>query len=267
MSYGNQPPQYPYQVPPQYQQYPSRPPKQGMSVWLILLIVGVVSIPVFLICAGLLVGLTLPAVQAAREAARRTLCANNLRSISIALLNYEAVHRSLPPAYTVDSQGNRLHSWRTLILPYMEQQALYAQIDLTKPWNDPVNLPFSQIDVPAFRCPSSPVIPGMTTYVVVDDPQGIFAGANPSTLPSITDGMTNTLICVEVDISQAVNWMEPKDTDLNQLTNNLASGANHPGGFHVAFADGAVRFINSSFGANLNALVTKSGGEVIPAMY
>ncbi len=266
MSYGNQPPQYPYQAPPQYQQYPSRPPKQGMSALLIILIVGVVSIPVLLICAGLLVGLTLPAVQAAREAARRANCANNLRSISIALLNYEAMHRSFPPAYTVDSQGNRLHSWRTLLLPYIEQQALYAQIDLTKPWNDPVNLPFSQIDVPVYRCPSSPVMPGMTTYVVVDDPKGIFSGANPSTLPSITDGMTNTLVCVEVDMSRAVGWMEPKDTDINQLMNNLATPSTHSGGFHVAFADGAVQFISSSIGANLNALVTKSGGEIVPAM-
>ena len=48
-------------------------------------------------------------------------------------------YKALPPAYTVDADGRPLHSWRTLILPYLEQEPLYQTIDLSKPWNDPAN--------------------------------------------------------------------------------------------------------------------------------
>ncbi len=79
-------------------------------------------IPVFLVCSGILAGLLLPAVQAAREAARRVQCSNNLKQIGLALHNYNAAYKSLPPPYTVDANGQKLHSWRTLILPFIEQK-------------------------------------------------------------------------------------------------------------------------------------------------
>ncbi|MEL7264459.1 MAG: DUF1559 domain-containing protein [Planctomycetota bacterium] len=66
-------------------------------------------------------------------------CSNNVKQIGLGLANYHASWNSFPPAYTVDANGNRLHSWRTLILPYVEQQPLYDRIDLTKPWDDPAH--------------------------------------------------------------------------------------------------------------------------------
>ena len=60
---------------------------------------------------------------------------NNIRNITLALLNYADTHKAFPPAYTVDANGNRLHSWRTLLLPYLDQQSLYESIDFSKPWN------------------------------------------------------------------------------------------------------------------------------------
>ena len=65
----------------------------------------------------LLAALFLPAVRTSREAPRRMMCSNNLKQIAIALRNYESVYHCLPPAHTVDAEGNPLHSWRTLILP------------------------------------------------------------------------------------------------------------------------------------------------------
>ena len=102
------------------------------------------------VCAGLL----LPAVQAAREAARRMSCSNNIKQIGLAMQNYHTAYGTLPPAYTVDAQGRPLHSWRTLILPFIEQQALYGEIDLSKPWNDPVTTSGSL--KPRFRRISAP---------------------------------------------------------------------------------------------------------------
>ena len=88
---------------------------------------------------ALLIALLLPAIRSAGPAARRAQCVNNLKQIALALHNYEQAHKALPPAYTVDAKGRPLHSWRTLILPYLEQEPLYQTIDLSKPWNDPAN--------------------------------------------------------------------------------------------------------------------------------
>ena len=85
-----------------------------------------------------LIALMLPAMRSAREPARRTQCRYNLKQIGLALHEYEQAFGVLPPAYTVDAEGKRLQSWRVLILPYLDQAALYKLIDLTKPWDDPV---------------------------------------------------------------------------------------------------------------------------------
>ena len=88
-----------------------------------------------LVCGGILLALLLPAVQAAREASRRMECSNNLKQISLAMHSYHDVYGSLPPAYTIDEEGRRLHSWRTLLLPYLEAGQIYEQLDLSQPWD------------------------------------------------------------------------------------------------------------------------------------
>ena len=101
-------------------------------------------------CGGIMAVLLIPAVSSAREAARRMQCSNNLKQIALALHNYHSAYGTLPPAYTIDVDGNRLHSWRTLILPYMEQDALYQQIDFSKPWDDPANAFLAKMDLSIF---------------------------------------------------------------------------------------------------------------------
>src|SRR4051812_5995401 len=70
---------------------------------------------------GVLIALMLPMVRSARPAAYRNACSNNLKQIAVALQNYSAMYDALPPAYTTDAEGKPLHSWRTLILPYLEE--------------------------------------------------------------------------------------------------------------------------------------------------
>ncbi len=64
---------------------------------------------------------------------------SNIRNIGLALLNYEFAFKQFPPAYTVDADGNKLHSWRVAILPFLERSDLYEQVDFTKPWDAPEN--------------------------------------------------------------------------------------------------------------------------------
>ena len=93
------------------------------------------SLLTMLVVVGMVVVLTalmLPSIRWAPDSRGRTKCMNNLKNITLALISYAERHNAFPPAYTVDADGHRLHSWRTLILPYLDQQALYESIETGK---------------------------------------------------------------------------------------------------------------------------------------
>lgn len=250
----------PYNYPPNEPPFP-RQQGSGTNVVLIVgIVLAVMALPVILLCG---VGLLLPAVSAAREAARRMQCSNNMKQISLALHNYHSAYKTFPPAVTVDASGQPLHSWRTLILPFMEQQSLYEQIDLSKPWDDPVNQPFQDAVIASYACPSTNLEPGLTTYVAVVDPSSVFPGAQSVRLGEISDGTSNTLLIAETDASNAVHWMSPQDIDLPTFSATGVRKA-HTGGCNCAFCDGSVRFITDTLDpASRNGIVTKDGGERI----
>ena len=250
-------------TPHNYQLPSSQPSKSGSSAAVIIAVVVAGMLGMTLACGGILVGLLLPAVQAAREAARRMQCSNNIKQIALALHNYESNYKQLPPAYTVDSEGNRLHSWRTLLLPFLGQQTLYSQIDLSKPWDDPANAFLLNTDNPMFRCPSSNIPPGMTLYQVIDDPTSPFHGSTSQKFGNITDGLSNTLFMFESDETSAVHWASPKDQSLSSYLS--PSKGPHTAGRNVAMLDGSVRFFsNSTDPVALKGFATSSGGETPP---
>lgn len=235
----------------------------GMKIVIVILAVLLV---VALACGGILAALLIPAVSSARQAAQRMQCANNLKQISLALHNYESVYQSFPPAFTVDENGNKLHSWRTLILPYMEQGALYERIDLSKPWNDDANAFLAATEIGVFSCPSGNLEPGATTYVAVIDPSGIFGDTEPTRQRDIPDGISNTLLVVEVDTASAVPWASPQDTDTASYLASLSANSPHTGGGNVAMADGSVQFVTGTINPEVvESMVTKDGGET-PAL-
>ncbi len=130
-----------------------------------------VELLVVIAIIGMLVGLLLPAVQTAREAARKMSCSNNMRQIALGMLNYESAMKTLPPAYSnstcknldfgKENYGN--HNGLIFILPYIEQQQVYDQFDLSKNWNDTStntkssisNQEAAQVQISAFLCPSA----------------------------------------------------------------------------------------------------------------
>jgi prepilin-type processing-associated H-X9-DG protein len=262
MSQDNQFGQQPYPM----QQYPSPPRGSGSSTGVtVAIIAAVVAIPMVLLCIGILVGLLLPAVQAAREAARRMQCSNNMKQIALAFHNYHDAYGTLPPAFTTDANGKPLHSWRTLILPFIEQNAIHQQIDFSKPWDDPVNLPFSQVVIPTYACPSGHTdSPEKTCYQVVVDPSGIFPGANKATkFSEVSDGLSNTILAIETESENAVPWMAPVDADMSTyLSLGQSIRPNHTGGSNAAFGDGSIQFMSNSVDANAaKAMVTKDAGD------
>ena len=99
-----------------------------------------VELLVVIAIIGILVALLLPAIQAAREAARRSQCQNNLKQVLTAMHLFHDNNKEFPagiePGYTTDSDTNFMHSWVPYVLPYIEEQAIYDQYQFDKRWND-----------------------------------------------------------------------------------------------------------------------------------
>ena len=172
--------------------------------------------------ADAVAGLCMPAFQAIREANRRSNCVGNLHRITLAMLIYEREHGTLPPAYTVDADGNPLHSWRVLLLPYLGEEELYGKLRLDEPWDSEHNRQFHDAALAIYQCPSAELAPGQTTYsVVVGENTAFQAGEGKS----LDDFGMNLILVVERE--QPVCWMDPT----SELAESIAfEGNQSPGG-------------------------------------
>lgn len=248
------------------------PEKRGSSTTLIIAIVLATSAIIFLFCAGVLAALLLPAIQAAREATRRAGCTNNLQQIGFALQHYQDTYHSFPPAYLADEQGQPMHSWRVLILPFLddEAQALYERYDFDEPWDGPNNSKLADQAPRVFRCLSSEDPPGRTSYLAVVDDETLWPGAAAVTSNDILDGSSNTLALVESSGSK-IGWLEPRDLTLDEATRGIRGNSDlggfsspHFGGASVLCADGSIHFLDDRIPpAQLRALLTIAGGEEV----
>jgi hypothetical protein len=213
---------------------------------------------------GILVALLLPAVQAAREAARRTSCANNLKQLMLALLNYESVHGQFPAQANYDKEGKPLLSWRVHILPMLEEQSLYDQFHLDEPWDSPHNKQLIDKMPEVYRCPSSPLEGPRTTYLMPHGKGLVLEGKEGIPFGRITDGTSKTIALVEVKDADAVVWTKPEDLEWDPKNPIALLGSYHPGSFHVAFVDGSIHLISKDIGLDvLKSLFTRNGGEIV----
>lgn len=209
---------------------------------------------------GVLTGLLLPAVQAARTAARQMQSINDVRQIMLALLNYESTYRRFPGQAILSDDGKPLLSWRVAILPYLEQQELYNEFHLDEPWDSEHNIKLLERMPSVFMHRESNAPPGHTVYLA---PVGEDTGWSEegTRLREITDGTSNTIAVVQVDVSLAVPWTKPDDLDIQE----------HPGsswmsaaGTVVAFFDCSARKFSSVIADEaIDALLTKNGGETV----
>ncbi|MDC0308569.1 MAG: DUF1559 domain-containing protein [Planctomycetaceae bacterium] len=198
-------------------------------------------IAVIIILIGILIALLLPVARSISKPSGRSACKNNLKHIGLALHNYHDTYGGFPPAYTMDAQGNPLHSWRTLILPFVDQAPLYDTIDLTKPWDDPVNAEAFAQTLPIYRCPSTER--SLTVYhaLITDDS---FLTPTESKVLETNPDNAETLMVIEVAEEHAVHWMDPQVIDAKvSLGFNEETEFQHSEGTHGLMVDGAVRFV------------------------
>jgi prepilin-type processing-associated H-X9-DG protein len=222
-----------------------------------------------LVALGAALWCSLPTPPGSKEVGRLGMCANTMKNLAVALQLYENDHGKFPPAYTSGTSGDRLHSWRTLVLPYLERKRLFKEIRLDASWNSAANQALMQFNHELFYCPADDISPGMTSYVAVIAPGSIWSVPGGAKLSDIKDDPQDTILFIEMH-SSGISWAEPRDLDLNNLPpgitkqNLLHSLSNHAGGFNAAFADGHVEFIPETIPwADFEAMLTIAGDEKV----
>ena len=235
--------------------------------WLGACLVAVMCVSAFFL---LMMSVTTP-----REAPRRSQCKNNLKQIGLALHNYHEVYGCFPPTFVADDSGRPMHSWRVLLLPYLDQAPLYKEYRFDEPWDGPNNRKLAGKIGDIFRCPSDKVVaPGsaasFTNYVGVVGRGTAWPGATSTHFKDFKDGTSNSILVIEVADS-GIHWMEPRDLHVLQMspTINPKAGqgisSRHKGGAIGLLADGSVRFLSEKLTAEtIRGLLTIQGGETIP---
>lgn len=213
-----------------------------------------------LACCGIFgAALLLPAITQARHAAQHAAAQNNMKMIGLALHNYHDVYGAFPPAYTTDENGRPMTSWRVLILPYLEQNNLYQQYDLSQPWDSPQNMLLARETPAAFVSPAhaDQFNPGTTTYVAIAGPNTAINTQRPVALKDITNGISNVVAVVEDD-SNPVPWTQPIDLTPQQFL-NLDFDANLPLGIPTLFGDGRVQSFRESDRSQFQNMISIDG--------
>ncbi len=185
----------------------------------------------------------------------------------MAVANYHETYGCFPPAYVADRDGRPMHSWRVLILPFLDQKPLYDAYNFAEPWDGPNNRKLAdQIGQIYLRSGLDSSHGQATSFVAVVGPETSWPGARALTDKDIGDGRKTTLMVVEVP-DGLFRWMEPRDLEFDRMSFRINDGTGRGlgsrlGGVRVAFADGGVRTLGDDFDpVRLRAMLTANGGE------
>jgi prepilin-type N-terminal cleavage/methylation domain-containing protein len=218
--------------------------RRGFTLIELLVVIAIIAV---------LIALLLPAVQQAREAARRTQCKNNMKQLGLALHNYESSTRVFPPSSTstfgkgcwqwtaagsATDPNMHLHSFASLILPYIDAGNLYNNLNYNVSALDPANRAAASTVLPFYKCPSFAGTPystdayytgtpiNSTTYALRNytamgaknvlglsgaagtSPEGVMYPLSKNGFRDITDGSSNTLLLAETRDQGAPVWID-----------------------------------------------------------
>ncbi len=244
---------------------------------------------------GVLVALILPAVQAARESARRTQCNNNLHQMGIALQNYHSACRTLPPGCLRwrPPGGSpviyKQFAWSAMLLPYLEQQELYDSINFGVAYDAPENRPAASTRLSLFLCPTATPAPpgglgksdyggiyGQRITTSTDTNNGVFIYNRAIRFDQIRDGLSQTICVAEDTLGPDAEWINGlnvfeqsggvNDPAALLIDNEIRS--QHYGGAQVLFVDGHVSQLSRELDKTiLAALITRHARDLVSEKY
>lgn len=221
----------------------------------IVVVLFVATLVPFVLCKGL-------------SNMRLNSCSNNLKWIALALQSYRETNGCFPPTQLTDQGGKPVHSWRVLILPYLgsANYNFYRQYRCDEPWDGPNNRLLAARRPWFFACPCQPDPAGqghtLTNYLAVIGP-GTPWSQSAENGDKGQAPLGDRLLVVEVADSQ-INWMEPRDLTLEQLTGDngksppAVSSYHSARGINVALADGLTYVLPATIsGKTLHKLCTE----------
>ncbi len=157
-------------------------------------------------------------VQTQRDAVKATTCQGNLSCIGMAMHDYHQKYGHFPPAFIAGIDGKPAHSWRVLLLEFLDPETFRAY-RFDELWNSPNNQKL-QNDMPTcYSCPADEDARNKwhTNYFVVAGAQTVFPGANSVKINDIQSPHSETILLIE-SVGQGVHWMEPKDLSLDSMS-------------------------------------------------
>ena len=261
--------------------------RRGLTLIELLVVIAII---------GILVSLLLPAIQMARESARRTSCKNNLRQIGLAVHLYHNVNNEFPPTFCLAGLPQREDSWSVhgRILPFLEQGNAYERVNLDVDWHAQVASGIPALKIPTYLCPSDPYVQvrykngqpyvhpitygfNMGTWLIYDPEtdqrgDGVFRVNRSTRISQVEDGLSQTLSTSEVHGYTAyirnTNQIHPEfpadPADLQSWTGNKKFGhsrSDQTG--HTVWSDGRVHHtgFTTTFPPNTRVVYTDQGRE------
>jgi prepilin-type N-terminal cleavage/methylation domain-containing protein len=253
--------------------------RRGMTLVELLVVIAII---------GILVGLLMPAVQSARESARRMQCQSQLRQVGLALHNYHAAHRTLPPGCLQwrPFRGNprlKNFAWSALILPYMEASNVARRVNYDYAFDHPLNAEARRTNLAIYMCPSVPVQPsqqgkidyggiyGQRINTRSQTDNGVFVYDRAIAHREILDGLTQTMMIAEDTGGPDAEWINGSnifeqsgginDPTAWAMDNEIRS--HHRSGAMVLFSCGRTFFASDSTSRPvLAAMITRDWGDV-----
>jgi hypothetical protein len=210
--------------------------------------------------------------EGVRETTWHTQFYLNMMQVALAMHHYYQDHGELPPAVVRDKTGKPLYSWRVLLLPYLEQEALYKQFRLDEPWDSPHNKKLAMETPIPFNIGDDG--PGLTCFQVLVGPGTAFERPGLKFKGDFPDGTSDTILVVEA--KEPVPWSKPIDLaydpngPLPKFGGRLATPTTrflhckfgHRPCFTACLADGSGVSIPSDTDEKIiRALITRNGGE------
>lgn len=237
-----------------------------------------------------LLPLAVVGLRGSRARADKAECRSKLREIALTIDNYRDFYGSLPPPSVADADGKPLHSWRVLLIPFLEKNWFMDEYVFEEPWDGPHNRRLHReffivedsrrIDITKihnwYTCPAAPPSQGKfcTNYVMVVDPNvGLASSTSLGTGYLSKQGWRETkragaeLMIVEIHDSD-IHWMEPRDLSVTEMSFMINDSRKpsisslHVGGAFVILKDGTIEFLDEeTTESRIREMVTRSVGK------